>query len=196
MKLTEIFKLPRQTQSGLHPKVIQMVDAVLIGTVENIPLYKSEYGNNEEAYALKKDGKFVCWLYGVVGHIVSKPVLYVQRTFVLPEYRNKGLVTALYQNLNSKFDKTIVSDNEQSPETISVWNKLSKISTVCVLDIDTMKKVNKKDVPDKMLYGSERYRLMLEAYENSEFAVIPKRGSGIIGDYEMFTHPENMGLYE
>ncbi|MGI0075935.1 MAG: GNAT family N-acetyltransferase [Nitrosopumilaceae archaeon] len=218
MKLDEIVIRPTNQPGGFRLADFNQSLAKLVGSAENIPIYAIPHNHDPatDMYALKQDNKFVGYLIGTWGTL-NGVALYVKRTYVIPSYRNKGLITALYNTLYTTLKYKLVSDNEMSPESISVWKKLSKTLPVKVLNVKTKEVFDMKDIPDKNIFGLtkdyENIRLILEKEEIvykevslSEGAKrvydlrIPERGpsrimGGIFDDYLNYTHKVNRGKY-
>lgn len=202
MKIDEITKLPQQS-AGFDINNFDIKSAKQISTAESIPLYHLKGGKKDtslEAYSLKLDNKFVCTLIGKWGNLNGN-AFFVSRTFTLPEYRNKGLITSLYVALYKKLKYKLVSDFEQSPESISVWKKISKVLPVKVLDFNTNQIYNMDDVPEDKIFGNkkehENIRLMIEHIEVFwENVNIPDfSDSKIIKDNILYTHIDNNNKY-
>lgn len=113
-----------------------------------------------------------------------KPVMVV-RTWCEKEYRNKGIVTNLYRFLYNELKFAILSDIEQTPETISVWNKVREYWPVQMINLDTGET---QDIDDKVLYDQkQRFVLIVERLselpQNSKFFKVMQRSSEILEDY-------------
>lgn len=200
MKLHEIVKLPTQPRAGFQLKHFDTEHAKQLTTAENIPVFHCVGIDdpNTHIYMMKVDDQFVAVLIGQWGHIDNKPALYIERTATLPQYRRKGLMTALYVALHKKLKYILVSDFEQSPESIKIWQNLAKIYDVKVIDTKTMQKLDYNEVPVGKIFGNtEHIRLMMETkIINSSWIDIPEPSYEILDDYLHYTHEQNLGLYE
>jgi hypothetical protein len=196
MKLIEITKIIHQESPGFNFKDFEVGEQ--IGTAENIPIMKLIPKNNSdlEGYALYKDDKIIGCILGR-RETIRGELFVIQRTYIIPSERNKGHITSLYKALYSKYKLKLVSDVEQSPETISVWKKLMKELPVKVLDVKKKKILDLKDVPKNQLYDKELgLRLILEQIDSRclMFLSIPER-SELLTDNIIYTHPLNEGKY-
>jgi len=196
MKLTEITKITQQTIPGFNLDDFDI--GKQFGTAENIPIVKLTPKNKSdlEGYALYQDDKIIGCIIGR-REIIRGELFVIQRTYVIPTERNKGYITSLYKALYSKYKLKLVSDVDQSPETISVWKKLMKELPVKVLDVKKKKILDLKDVPKDQLYDKELgLRLILEQIDSCclMFLCIPER-SELLADNVNYTHPINEGMY-
>lgn len=219
MKINEIIKVVSQPTPSLSDFDIE--NAKQLTTAENIPLYGLMHlkDSNVHAYALKVGNAFVSIIIGKWG-VLDGPALYIRRTYTLPKYRNKGLITALYIALHRRLKYKMVSDFEQSPETIAVWKKLTKILPVKVVNTKTHNVEEYSDVPEEEIFGMSKgyedirlviseaiqsnreLRKMKELMKNKKTKFItdikiPERPliDTIILDSYNYTHPDNDGKY-
>jgi hypothetical protein len=63
----------------------------------------------------------------------------VVRTWCEKEYRNKGIVTNLYRFLYNDLQYALLSDVQQTPETLSIWNKVKEYWPVRMISLSTGK---------------------------------------------------------
>lgn len=117
-----------------------------------------------------------------------KPIMIV-RTWCEKEYRNKGVVTNLYRFLYNTLKYALLSDVAQSPETISVWNKVRDFLPTQMVNLDTGEI---QDIDDKILYDpSKRFVLIVERLKElpitSPFYKVTQAPNGILEDYRFNT---------
>lgn len=87
-------------------------------------------------------------------------LIMVVRTWCESDFRNKGIITNLYRFLYNELQFAVLSDVHQTPETISIWNKVREYWPVKMIDINTHEI---KEIDDKKLYDPELdYVLILE----------------------------------
>lgn len=198
MKLEEITKIASQSSGGFNLSDFDTQNAVQIGTAENLPIYHFKGGQKDpalEAYAIKIDDQFVSVLIGKKGTL-NGPAFFIHRTYTIPSMRNKGLVSSLYSALYSKYHIRLVGDTEQSPETISVWKKLSQILPVKVFDPSKKQIVDLSTISDTDLYNPAlNLRFILEDMELQENFKFPSKASNILEDYVIYTHITVIGKY-
>lgn len=117
-----------------------------------------------------------------------KPIMIV-RTWCEKEYRNKGVVTNLYRFLYNTLKYALLSDVAQTPETISVWNKVRDFLPTQMVNLDTGEI---QDIDDKILYDpSKRFVLIVERLKElpitSPFYKVTQAPNGILEDYRFNT---------
>ena len=113
-----------------------------------------------------------------------KPVM-VLRTWCEEGYRNKGIVTNLYQFLHNTLKFAILSDVRQTPETVSIWDKMRKIWPAKMINLDTGET---QEIDDKLLYDTtKRFVIIIERQMelpvSSPFFKVTQAPSGILEDY-------------
>lgn len=137
MKLAEIIARPQQATHGLDltkfDKAVQFKKA----KVETFPLLCHQEGD-DHFFTFEVDDMKAVFMKAVKISDMPGNVLMVKRTYTVPKYRGKGLMTALYHTLhNQRF--TVISDRELSPESIIIWKKLKQHGKVGVIDRNTGK---------------------------------------------------------
>jgi hypothetical protein len=199
VKPEEITKIPQQPNSGFSLDDFDVGNMVHVGTAENIPLvlFNSTDGKYT-CYALIQDDLPTATVVGRWGTL-NGPAFFIERTYTVPTYRNKGMMTAMYKALYTKYGIRLVSDVEQSPGTITIWKKLADVLPVQVVDV-----VNKTIVPlatvnDIDLYDEPRkLRLMLENTQSEahpDILVPDPIVDGILDDYIIYTHEDSNNQY-
>ena len=113
----------------------------------------------------------------------------IVRTWCEKEYRNKGVVTNLYRFLYNTLKYALLSDVAQTPETISVWNKVRDFLPTQMVNLDTGEI---QDIDDKILYDpSKRFVLIVERLKElpitSPFYKVTQAPNGILEDYRFNT---------
>lgn len=200
MKLEEITKVPQQPTPGFSLDDFNVDAKEQIGTAENIPIVKMRGVRDVDlvAYALVIDDRVASMIVGKLGDL-DGPAFYIYRTYTLPDMRNRGLITALYKALYKKYNIRLVSDVEQSPETISVWKKLAGEFPVKVFDEKNRQLLDLRDVTDQQLYDpTQELRLVLESVvvADCDWITVPPIIDGILKDYIHYTADENKGQYD
>lgn len=198
MKLDEITKVVSQPSGGFDLQDFDIEHATQIGTAENIPIVKiqpKDHAHNAVMFALVVDDQIVGVMIGALC-TVDGPAFCVERTYTAVSMRNKGLMTALYKALYTKYNIRLVSDLGQSPETISIWKKLAQTLPVKVVDAKNGQLLDFSDVTDQQLYDERLgLRLMLESNTLPEGWHVPPRSS-LLTDNINYTAEENNGLYD
>lgn len=181
------------------------------GTNEKTHIGYSEGGTTIYKLVHPKDSRVLLYaLYdkseefvsGVVGYNSSvKNVKYfcVLDVFTPTTHRQKGYATALYVSLVKKYGIKLISDKNQTPDGRKLWDRISKILQVKVLDVETDDLVSREKVTDDEIYNTQKDRYLLVA-EHTRTGIdkfgMPLIGDGVLEDWINYTHVDNNGLYE
>lgn len=212
MRLEEITKIGQLPTRGFNLDDFDLEHAKQVGTAENIPIFEIHGGPKEPGlvlYALKTNDEYVSMILGKWGTFAG-PAFFILRTYTNPTMRNRGLMTALYKALYTKLRFKLVSDVEQTPETVAVWKKLAMVLPVRAFDPETRKTIDLRNVSDEQLYHLDKdWRLVLECiWEYKADPKLPKQPGRVVefsfpsinhiilDDYIIYTHPDTFGLYE
>ena len=123
MKLSEIIKIPSQDHGIKDFSVFDKVIRYKNSSVEKYPLLFNKVNDNFY-FCFEVEGiKTAFMVVEKLTDFTDKETITVQKTYVLPKFRNKGLITALYNTLRNQGFR-IVSDLHLTPESRSVWKKL------------------------------------------------------------------------
>jgi len=214
MKLDEIIQRPQQSERGFSFSDFDISNARFVGTAENFPIYHlHSIRSEQEMYALKENknsNEFISMIIGTSGKwLNNKSAFFIQRTYTTNQFRNRGLMTSLYYALYIKLKMILVSDFEQSPETVSIWKKIALSLPVKVLDTrnpQDIKLHNYKEFPQTEILGDENIRLVLEEISTPKeldwlYKSLDKYhdydpNNIILEDYHVYTHHDNLGKYE
>jgi len=137
MKLSEVIKRPQQFSHGLDLTKFDGAVQFKKAKVEKFPLLYRQEGD-DYFFTFEVKGKKVAFMKAVKITDLPGETLMIKRTWVTPENRNKGLMTALYRTLYHQRFK-LISDLDLSPESFSIWKKLSKGEQVKILNQVTKK---------------------------------------------------------
>ena len=176
MKLNNIAEMaervPPQPSGGIDPSVFTNFSK--LGTVENYDFWISsphgdlmlgklvDTSNNPIAYII---------LQNITGLTTKHPPVRVRRTWVEPQWRNKGVMTSMYKNLVRKFNFTLISDIEFSPETESVWRKIFAALHPNIIDSPTSNIFTPTTFDE--IFDNPNYSFILEWHVHSCFAESP-----------------------
>lgn len=97
--------------------------------------------------------------------IFDRDVAEIVRTWTSSDLQNKGHVSAILKFIRDFSKMSIMSDNEQTPQSRKFWKNLSRKFNVQMIDIETG---DISDVDETILYSKsqpEKYRLFIESYE-------------------------------
>jgi hypothetical protein len=146
VKLSEITRIPQQPYKTAN--------------VEGHKLLYQQFAN-DFFFVIVVDNEMVAFAKAV--QILQPKALVINRTFVVPKWRNRGFITSLHRTLRGN-GNSIISDVELSPESISIWKKLSQYYSVKVIDALTGEIKRDSKLADFELANSSNERLMLEQY--------------------------------
>lgn len=196
MKLDEMEKIRPQSSYGFDIRSFDLGNGKLVTTYEEKDIWRFSCSNGvTEMYAIKDINETLAAVVVADRRVVhDTEYLIVGRIWVAQHLRGKGLATAIYLGLIKKLKEKILSDAEQTPTMISLWDTLSKLATVSVLDVKNGNIVSCDTVTNNQIYnGGDDYRLILE----KRISTIPSVGEGILQEYINVTHPDNTnGSYE
>lgn len=151
-------------------------------------------------YALyTKDGTLLSCVTGYNAPYDGSTFFVILDVYTPAEYRQQGYATALYTALVKKYGMKLMSDKEQTPSGRQLWNGISKVLNVSVLDASTGTTTPRSQVSDDEIYVDDpnRYLLIAEQHNHPIDSVgTPHIQDGILEDYIIYTHPDNEGLYE
>jgi predicted GNAT family acetyltransferase len=159
MKLDEIIKIPSQDHGIKDLTIFDEVVRFKHASVEKYPLLFKQDGD-QYFFSIEIDNVKVAFLIAEkLSDFTDKETIMILRTYVVPEFRNKGLMTALYNTLrNQRF--RIVSDLHLTPESMSVWKKLISGLGAEIIDKKT-RKTRKAKLQDLSIDDASKL-LMLE----------------------------------
>lgn len=204
MKLNEIYPINHSHNSKRYSLTDFNVDnQSTVGYSEGgTVITKCTHKKDSRVILYKLSSKSGEYLSGVVGynfHYKNTDYFCILDVFTSSEHRQKGHATALYTSLVKKYGIKLISDKQQTPDGIKLWNRIGKILTVKVLDVETDQFVSRQHVSDDELYNNHPERYLLVAEHNSvginKFGV-PLIGDGLLEDHLLYTHDDNVGIYE
>lgn len=114
-----------------------------------------------------------------------KPIMIV-RTWCEKEYHNKGIITNLYRFLYNEMKFALLSDIQQTPETVSIWNKVREYWPTQMINLDTGEI---QEIDDKQLYDPKQKFVLIverlsELKSSSPFFRTMQASNGILEDYQ------------
>lgn len=173
MKLNEILKIVTQPVPGIDWSKINNLKQIKDRYLDD---YSISIGTNKDHFyfIVKLEDKIIAALIAIEIEDLKrdKQVLMIKRTWVEREFRNKGIISNLYRFLYNVLGYALISDYEQSPETIKLWDKLRSSWDVKMIDLET-KEIT--DINSTELYGNKTKALIVET--NNLFS------SDILNDY-------------
>ena len=209
MKLAEIYlNSSEQQTSGFSIEDLDITNVIWVTRAENLQVFEIHPPKFKvyTIYAVKKDDKFVCFLWGVYHTILGTKYFMVDRLWTEPEYRKQGIASALYAALYEKLKIKLMSDNEQSPNAKKIWDRIRSIIPTKILDLQTGEKFDHQQVPDNVLYNTNR-----DGQDTKRYVIVTEREPTILdevwdktrnkkdcmlGDYYTFTHPDVKGKWD
>ena len=195
MKLIEITKIPKISSHGIDLANVEEVKIVKDRYLDKFYIEQSKYKDylvfmvrdleGDRTNGHKLIAMLVCQeIDDLKTENDHKPVM-VLRTWCEEGYRNKGIVTNLYQFLHNTLKFAILSDVRQTPETVSIWDKMRKIWPAKMINLDTGET---QEIDDKLLYDTtKRFVIIIERQMelpvSSPFFKVTQAPSGILEDY-------------
>jgi len=204
MKLDEI----RLVRSGYRNKRYKLTDfnienGIVFGYSEgDTVIIKTPSPKDSRVILFALCNSQQAFLSGVVGYFCDwqgTEYFIVLDAFTPEPLRHKGYATALYTSLVKKYNIKLMSDKEQTDDGKRLWTGISKILNVQVLDATNNTLLPRNQVSDDAIYINEpdRYLLIAEhVLSGIDLIGIPNVGSGILEGRQIYTHPDNIGLYE
>lgn len=124
MLLQEIVKVAQQPTDQIDYKYFPELQQFRKAKVENYPLFYAKQGDRY-LFSIKDGDKVIASIMAmeITDFPGGKEVVQIKRTWTDPQYRNTGLMTAMYRTLR-KQRIAVISDAELSPQSIGVWKKL------------------------------------------------------------------------
>ncbi len=136
MKLFEIVGVPVQSHHNITDmSVFDNTIRFKKASVEKYPLYYSE-DNSTYYFCLEENGNKFAFIIAQKNIFNGKSCVVIQRTWVIPEYRNNGIMKAMYNTLHNQ-GLTVLSDIELSPQSKSIWKALTITGRASVIDTTT-----------------------------------------------------------
>lgn len=162
MKVYEIVQAISQNQHGI--KDMSVFDGAVQFNHACVEKYPLLYVGTNTAYyfCIEVDNTKVAYLIAAKSTYSGKPCLNIKRTWVLPEYRNRGFMKALYNTLHNQ-GFVLLSDESLSPESISIWRALRNLHDVKVIDVQSSEITRPVADADFAIYNSDT-RFIIEQY--------------------------------
>lgn len=190
MKLSEISMIAQyEPDLSVLDAVISNPRRLAIGRYENKVLHQTIIGNNT---VFDLDG--VIMLVGQKTTYKGSPAFRIGQTVTKPEFRGKGYATLLYASLIDKHGLTIISDDDLTPGSLRVWNKIGEMRQLFALNIATGEATPVTDAT-QAVSKTARIVLVCPAIPVSEM-MFPVNHWNLLDDTERFTCPTNCGLFE
>lgn len=200
MKLSEIYRTGPQATSNIPLNAFDLNNLKQVATGEGgIPIVMTHAIDSKQLllYGITLNNKLICYIAGELHNINGVEYFIIGGSWADIQYRKRGYMTSLYTTIIKILKVKILSDQKLSDDAIDLWNSISKNHNVQVLDIKNNKILPRNQVPDNKIFQNQNpnlddYRLILEYITPT----IPPIGSGILHDYLVYTHLNNIGLYD
>lgn len=182
MRLHEIRHIPKQSANNpFDLKILSDLKPYKNANVEGNQLLFTKHG--DELFFVIQVGTEMVAFAKATEILEPFKALVMNRTFVVPNWRNKGYMTALYRTLRGN-GNVIISDVDLSPESISIWKKLLARYTVHIIDANSGT-VKRKATLDDLDSHNPDERLMLEQHQLFGKPAL-ESGTGIICETQIF----------
>jgi hypothetical protein len=163
MKLSEIARVVSQPNLGFDLSKIANFKIVCLGYLQD---YTIELGSSGDikVFIVKKDDSIIAALLLTTIDDLNLPsnksVLMVKRSWCSPNYRRRGIIVNLYRFIYNTLNFALISDVEQSRETIGLWDKLRDQWPVKMIDLKTHEIT---DIVPVELYNNYEKALIVES---------------------------------
>lgn len=134
--------------------------------VEKYPLLYSEDGAYR--YFCIKDPEVIAAVICKPTAINNKTYQVIHRSWVAPEYRNRGYMKAMIYSIHNQEMDAMMSDDCISPQSLGIWRELCRVRGGKVIDLDTGEKC------DDYVTESSKRRFLLDRTEGRTQPLNPK----------------------
>lgn len=168
MKLCEIKIIPSNPTAVFKLPDSVILAAKVVGKSDHREIFSATFEDKITHYVFfNKDTEGNVTSYVVVNErrIFDRDVAEIVRTWTRSDLQNKGYVSAILKFIRDFSKMSIMSDDEQTPQSREFWKNLSRKFNVQMIDIETG---DISDVDETILYSKsrpEKYRLFIESYE-------------------------------
>ena len=158
MIINEIISVPSQSSHGINLNDL-IFTRYKKASVENYPLFYSII--DHQIIFLIKDEIDIAYLVcdTISNFPKDKETIQIKRSWVDPIYRNKGIMTAIYNTLRNQHFR-VISDYELSPESQAILQKLKLVADIKMYNVQT----NRLVAYDDNLIFDPNIVLVMESY--------------------------------
>ena len=190
LKLNEIVPIAQMDQHNIADmSVFDNAEQYGPACVEKYPLL---YNEDDRAYyfCIEEAGKKIAFIVGEKNTFNGKKCIIIRRTWVEPQYRNRGFMKAMYNTLyNQRF--VIISDIELTPESRAIWQALAIMRPVKILDRETeeIREIEPTDFTTK----NDKTQFILEMVIDRFTTTL---NNDILFEYEIFINNKYKEIYD
>ena len=163
MKLSEIKQVGTQISHGIKLDDLKGEQLLKDDYLDAYQIWISKLPNDQVSFSVKDGITTIAMLVGVtiddLKLVSGKVPLMIKRTWCDALFRNKGIITNLYRFLYSDQRFALISDVEQSPESVTIWKKLNALFGAEMIEIKTG---NISPIDDR-LYGDSEFAMIIES---------------------------------
>jgi hypothetical protein len=163
MKLEEIIKIVSQPVSGIDLTKFKNFKVVKKDYLSHYQVEQGEFEDNL-IFVVKKQETIIGAILTIkiddLALTSHRRPLIIKRTWCSREYTNRGIISNLYRFIYNELKYALISDIEQSPETIKIWDRLRSAWDIKMINMKT-KEITKINTTD--LYGDSTYALIVES---------------------------------
>jgi GNAT superfamily N-acetyltransferase len=136
--LGEVRRVPSQPHHAIDIKKFTLT-RFRTARVEHMELHADKVDDEYLFAVLGDEGEYIAYAHAldIMDGPGGRPTIQIRRTWVQPDRRGMGVMTALYNTLSNQ-GFVIISDSELSPESIAIWKKLRTYNTVKLLNNKTL----------------------------------------------------------
>lgn len=175
MKLIEIIKIVTQPIPGFELKGLNF-ELIKAQYLEHYSIEQAQ-AHDQIIFIIKKQQQIIAAMITTkiddLELASHKEALMIKRTWCDRQYRRQGLISNLYRLVYNDLGYALISDVEQTPETVQLWDKLRSAWDIKMINLQT-KEITKINTTE--LYGSPKFAMIVESFTNPSF-------NGIIKDH-------------
>lgn len=190
MKLNEVITIPSQSSSNIDFSAFDGSVQFKTAKVEHFPLLYKKIGDRF-LFSVDFDDKKIAFVVAdEIEDFTDKPTIRVVQTFVVPSFRNKGVMTAMYNTLYNQGFR-VISDFMLSKQSISVWKALKRFGVDVRLFNRQTKNVEQLIKPLDNYTDDENYLFVAEGeqYKLGTLQMVRNPDNSILYEYQIFLDP-------
>lgn len=189
MRLNEVITIPSQSSGNIDFSAFDGSVQFKTANVEHFPLLYKKIGDRF-LFSLDFNTEKIAFVVAdEIEDFTDKPTIRIVQTFVIPSFRNKGVMTAIYNTLYNQGFR-VISDFMLSNQSISVWKALKRFGVDVKLFNRQTKNVEQLTKPLED-YDDENYLFVAEGkqYKSGTLQAVRNPDNSIVYEYQIFLDP-------
>lgn len=190
MKLNEVIIIPSQSSNNIDFSAFDGSTQFKTAKVERFPLLYKKI-NDRFLFSVDFNNEKIAFVVAdEVDDFTDKPTIRIVQTFVVPSFRNKGVMTAIYNTLYNQGFR-IISDYMLSGQSISVWKALKRFGVNVKLFDRQTKSVEQLTKPLDDYTDDENYLFVAEGeqYRSRTLQTIRDPDNSLLYEHQIFLDP-------